>query len=241
MSAAQPRTGTLAHTWDGRVDSWEQHLRAAPAFVQIRQAVLDAAAITTGDIVVDLGAGNGFLSLPLAASAEHVTAVDLSPAMLAALANSADRSSITNITTVLADVGDYDLPPASVDIVVSSYALHHLTDDDKISLLRRVRLWLRPGGRLVVADMMFGRGATSRDRAIFRDKVVALARKGPGGWWRILKNVARLGLGVGHEQPASPSFWQQQARAAGFATVTYRPLIAEAGLLVAKTAPATAP
>ena len=55
----------------------------------------------------------------------------------------------------------------------------------------RGQQWLRPGGRLIVADMMFGRGGTSEDRAIIRSKVCALARKGIGGWWRIAKNSYR--------------------------------------------------
>ncbi len=38
------------------------------------------------------------------------------------------------------------LPPASVDLVVSSYALHHLADADKQALVARAARWLRPGG-----------------------------------------------------------------------------------------------
>jgi hypothetical protein len=35
--------------------------------------------------------------------------------------------------------------------------------------------------RLVVADLMFGRGATARDRSIIASKVAVLARRGPIG------------------------------------------------------------
>ena len=90
---------------------------------------------------------------------------------------------------------------------------------------------LRPGGRLVVADMMFGRGGSRRDRDILRQKVTALADKGIGGWWRIAKNLTRYGLGVGHEHPAPPEFWQQALRDAGLVKVRFAPVAAEAGIV----------
>jgi heavy metal translocating P-type ATPase len=89
----------------------------------------------------------------------------------------------------------------------------------------------------VVADMMFGRGATQRDRKILRDKVAVLAGKGPAGWWRIAKNLARYGLGVGHEHPAAPQFWQLALRDAGFADVRFEPVVAEAAIVSGTRAP----
>jgi len=109
--------------------------------------------------------------------------------------------------------------------------LHHLVDADKRDLVARSVQWLRPGGRLVIADMMFGRGASQRDRQILHQKVVALAAKGPGGWWRIAKNLTRYGLGVGQEHPATPEFWQAALRDAGFTDVAFQPVVAEAGIV----------
>jgi SAM-dependent methyltransferase len=123
------------------------------------------------------------------------------------------------------------LPPSSADLIVSSYALHHLGDADKRALTARAAQWLRPGGRLVIADMMFGRGGSRRDRAILRQKVTALAAKGIGGWWRIAKNLTRYGLRVGPEHPATPEFWQQALHDAGLAEVCFQPVAAEAGLV----------
>jgi hypothetical protein len=79
--------------------------------------------------------------------------------------------------------------------------------------------------------MMFGRGGSPRDRAILRQKVAALAAKGIGGWWRIAKNIARYGLRVGPEHPATLEFWQQALRDAGLAEVCFRPVVAEADIV----------
>ena len=123
------------------------------------------------------------------------------------------------MSTEVSDLRQFHLPPASVDLVVSSYALHHLQDPDKRALVARAARWLRPGGRLVIADMMFGRGGSRRDRDILRQKVIALAAKEPGGWWRIAKNLTRYGLGVGDEHPAAPEFWQAALRDADLTAV----------------------
>ena len=52
----------------------------------------------------------------------------------------------------------------------------------------------------------------------------------PGGG-AIAKNLARYGLGVGHEHPATPQFWQLALRDAGFTDVRFEPVVAEAGIV----------
>ena len=144
---------------------------------------------------------------------------------------SATEAGLRNVRTAVADLRTFRLPAASVDLVVSSYALHHLRDEDKRTLAAEAARWLHPGGRFVVADMMFGRGTTQRDREILRDKAAAFAVMGPAGWWRIAKNLTRYGLGVGHEHPAAPQFWQLALRDAGFSDVRFEPVVAEAGIV----------
>ena len=134
---------------------------------------------------------------PSPSVAAEVMAVDLSPQMLAALATETNRRGLGNVTIVVADVINFDADPGSIDVVVSSYALHHLNQRDKRELVHRAHRWLRPGGRMVIADMMFGRGGTARDRTVIRDKAAALLAKGPGGAWRIAKNAVRFGFRSG--------------------------------------------
>ena len=220
--------------WDGRVGGWHDHVQHSPAFETIRAAMLSAANPQPLDRVVDLGAGSGFVALALANDVHDVLAVDLAPRMLEALDTEAAAMGFTNVSCEASDLARFDLAPGSVDLVVSCYALHHLADPDKTALIARARTWLRPGGRIVVADMMFGRGTTAQDRRILKQKVVALARKGPAGLWRIAKNLVRFGLRVGSERPASPTFWTATFTAAGLTNVEYHPIVGEAGLVVGR-------
>ena len=210
---------------------WHSHVTSASGFDRVRDRLLAIAEPRAADACADLGAGTGFVALALAPLAGSVLAVDVSPAMAESLAARAARAGLENVQVEVADLRTLRLPAASVDLVVSSYALHHLRDDDKRALVAEAARWLRPGGRIVVADMMFGRGATRRDREILRGKVTALASRGLAGWWRIAKNLTRYGLGVGHEHPATPQFWQLALRDAGFSDVRFEPVVAEAGIV----------
>lgn len=92
--------------------------------------------------VVDLGCGEGDLAVRLAeGGAAEVLGADASAGMLArAVAHPRVRHQ-------RADLADFDLPAASVDLVVSSLALHYVEDFD--GLVGRVAAWLVAGGWFV--------------------------------------------------------------------------------------------
>jgi len=221
----------LERQWDKRVQQWHSHVTSAAAFGKVLTRLLEISAPQPADVCVDLGAGTGFVTTAVAPKVASVLAVDISTAMAKSLAEKATEAGLVNVATEVADLTGFDLPPASADLLVTNYALHHLVDAEKRALVARSLRWLRPGGRLVIADMMFGRGGSQRDREILHQKVLALAAKGPGGWWRIAKNLTRYGLGVGQEHPATPEFWQAALRDAGYADVEFQPVVAEAGIV----------
>jgi len=214
--------------WSGRVASWDQH--GSAALTQVTAAVIEAADVSPGAQVVDLGCGTGQVSLPLALRGAQVLAVDVSSAMVRRLQSEARQRGASGLEGLALPIEELVLPPGSVDLVVSSYALHHLRDPDKARLVSAAYGWLRPGGRLVVADMMFGRGTSQRDRVIIRSKVAALARKGPGGWWRIAKNAARYLVRV-RERPLPVQAWTAMLSRSGFAEVTATEIVAEAAIV----------
>ena len=117
-----------------------------------------------------------------------------------------------------------------MDLVVSNYAFHHLRDRDKQVAVDHAFRWLRPGGKLIVGDMMFGRGTDARDREIIGSKIALLARKGPGGWWRIVKNASRYLVRV-QERPVSMSTWVKMFERAGLTEIEAFPVINEAAVV----------
>ncbi|MCC2322283.1 class I SAM-dependent methyltransferase [Cellulomonas xiejunii] len=100
-----------------------------------------------GARVVDLGCGDGSLARALTeAGAASVLGVDPSARMLA-LARARTEDPRVRYEQLFAE--DLRLPDASVDLVVSSLALHYI--QDLAGLLVRIASWLRPGGSLVAS------------------------------------------------------------------------------------------
>lgn len=217
--------------WDDRAGTWDE-VAATGAFVGFRDAVL-AELPPSGDLVaLDLGCGTGLLTLPIARRFARAIGLDSSTAMLARLAGHAAREGITTIDLVHADMRQLPLDTASVDLVVSCYAFHHLTDTGKAVCLAEVRRVLRPGGRLVVVDMMFGLGIGRRDRAIIATKVRLLLAKGPAGVMRLARNAGRIAIRR-WEHPSPPEWWRAELPRHGFEQVRVHDLAFEAGLAVA--------
>ncbi len=124
------RDPRVRHAWAGRLRDW---LPERPSDV------------------LDLGCGTGSLSLLAAEQGHHVTGVDRSPAMVGlARAKSAGRDAVFL-------VGDATAPPVGeerFDVVLVRHLLWALPDPG-----RAVRHWrelLRPGGRLVLVEGVWG-------------------------------------------------------------------------------------
>jgi cyclopropane fatty-acyl-phospholipid synthase-like methyltransferase len=96
-------------------------------------------------VVVDLGCGAGVpATRELADRGLRVIGVDFSAVQL-----SRARRLVPTARLVQADMTALRLRPASVDAVVSFYALIHVPLDDQQALFPRLRAWLRPGGYLL--------------------------------------------------------------------------------------------
>jgi 2-polyprenyl-3-methyl-5-hydroxy-6-metoxy-1,4-benzoquinol methylase len=231
---AASSTGRQSHAiarsrrwWEGRAALWET--QGSAGLGAVVAAVIEEAAAVPGAVVVDLGCGTGELSLPLAAAGAEVTAVDVSTAMIERLRAKAAAAGVA-VSALVQPIEVLSFEPGSVDVVVSNYAFHHLRDADKAAAVKAAARWLRPGGRLVVGDMMFGRGATARDRRIIAGKVASMLRRGPAGWYRLAKNVLRFSVRT-QERPVPVETWQRYFAEAGFADVSVRTVVAEAAVV----------
>lgn len=103
-------------------------------------------------VVADLGAGEGTLAQLLAARAEKVIAVDLSPKMVEFGQALAIRNGLPNLEYRLGDIEEPPIGEGSLDLAVLSQALHHAEHPQRaIDAAFRI---LKPGGRLIVLDLV---------------------------------------------------------------------------------------
>jgi len=102
--------------------------------------------------VADLGAGEGTLSLMLAQRAKHVIAIDSSKKMVEYGTGIAERNGIENLEYRLGDLEDLPIADSEVDLVLLHQSLHHAIHPAR-ALCEAYRI-LRPGGRIVVMDLL---------------------------------------------------------------------------------------
>jgi SAM-dependent methyltransferase len=91
--------------------------------------------------VLDLAAGSGRHSLYLAINQWKPTAVDISAVAIEKLKETAASLNV-HIDTVIMDIADYQLPPASFDLIVLYYHFDR-------SLFSKIFNALKPGGLFI--------------------------------------------------------------------------------------------
>ena len=91
-------------------------------------ALVRAAGLSGTEHVLDLGCGAGHAALAMAAHAADVTAVDVTPDMVATASRLATERGVANVTVRVADVADLPFADARFDVVTSRVAAHHFAD-----------------------------------------------------------------------------------------------------------------
>ncbi len=116
------------------------------------KTMLGELGIKKGDVVCDLGCGNGFYSLKLAEMVGRegkVIAVDIQPEMLEMLRRRAGDS-VKNVETVVCTEDDPKLAEASVDLLLMVDVYHELSKPAEV--LAHVRKSLKKGGRVALVE-----------------------------------------------------------------------------------------
>ncbi len=101
-------------------------------------------AVGTGNRVLDVGCSSGYLARPLAARGNTIVGIELDPEAARAAEQFCERVLVGDVETM-----ELPLEPGSFDVVLCGDLIEHLRDP--VAALARLRLFLRPGGRVVLS------------------------------------------------------------------------------------------
>ena len=118
------------------------------------------------DRIIDMGAGTGALTVHLAKDVQSVCAVDVSEPMLSECRQKCATAGLNNVAFHQGGFLSYVHAGEQVDALISQTALHHLPDMWKQVALLRCFDMLKPGGQLLLIDVVFSFPVHSYDTAI---------------------------------------------------------------------------
>jgi ubiquinone/menaquinone biosynthesis C-methylase UbiE len=157
---------------------------------------------------LEIGCGTGAFARELARRCQRVVALDLSREMIRVARSRSTQ--FDNLEFQLADVMTWRFPQSQFDFICSIATLHHL---EQRELFVKMRDALKPGGVLVVLDLVQSNGLVERML-----DVVAL---GVSGGLRLLHN-GRL-----KPPPAVQKAWEQHGKHDHYSTINQMRALAD--------------
>ncbi|MDZ7844664.1 MAG: class I SAM-dependent methyltransferase [Anaerolineales bacterium] len=147
----------MAEFFNQRSKGYDQHMEEnVDGFSDFYHQVAKPLPETKQELrILDLGCGTGlelegvFQRVPNA----QITAVDLSPGMLAELERK-NSSRLEQIELIQGSYLDLDLPEERFDFVISVMTLHHLLPETKLALYGRIYRTLKSGGSYIEGDYL---------------------------------------------------------------------------------------
>ncbi|MBS4179750.1 class I SAM-dependent DNA methyltransferase [Lederbergia citrea] len=100
--------------------------------------------------VIEFGVGTGNLTEKLLNSGKQVYGVEPSAGM-----RKVAKEKLPDLILKEGDFLNFPHPTETTDTIVSTYAFHHLTDEEKSAAIKQYSLILNDNGKIVFADTMF--------------------------------------------------------------------------------------
>jgi 2-polyprenyl-3-methyl-5-hydroxy-6-metoxy-1,4-benzoquinol methylase len=136
-------------------DDWIARLERPERIAGLKiDYIISKLELKPGQVVADVGAGPGVLSLPMAKAVSpggKVYAIEIDQAFLTHIEKKTKDQHVTNVTLVLGKFTDPNLPAKDVDVALFHDVLHHI--DDRAGYLKAMATYMKPSGRVAIIDL----------------------------------------------------------------------------------------
>lgn len=129
-----------------------------PGQAQCMQKVLDLLDPQMEDVVLDVGCGPGTQLITLSRLIKSGHGIDPAEQMIRQVEQSATNCSNVKFYVGSAEVFPQEIHHVGINKIISSYALHHLSDAAKRHSIQNLASLLPDNGMIVLGDMMFSDG-----------------------------------------------------------------------------------
>ncbi|RKQ63598.1 ubiquinone/menaquinone biosynthesis C-methylase UbiE [Thermovibrio guaymasensis] len=150
------------NVFDEAARTWDEKPSRVENAQKVGSAILEFLPVSKSWRALEIGAGTGLLTFYLQPYLGEIVAVDSSRGMFEVLKEKIEKFNVKNVKPLLMDA-ETQLPEVKFNLIFLHMTLHHVKD--VLSLFKKLRGLLLPGGFLAVGDLLKEDGTFHKDNS----------------------------------------------------------------------------